>query len=178
MRGSNNLERPGSNFRSNNRGLAWMRMQKNGGSEMMKVVDVINKKGSEVLTIKPTETIAGLSRLLQTHRVGAVVVSHNGKSIDGIVSERDVAYSLAERRGELHLLQVSALMTRQVVTCVPSDSLHAASLFMSRYKVRHLPVKDDGLLAGIISMRDIMEFRLAEMERRSAALQAYVLSAD
>jgi CBS domain-containing protein len=144
----------------------------------MKIADVLKTKGLQVLTIKPTETIATLSRLLLMHRVGAVVVSHNGKTIDGIISERDIAYSLCERRGDLHLLPVSALMSRQVVACSTTDSLNAAALIMSQRKIRHLPVREDGQLVGIISMRDIVEFRLSEMERRSAALQALVLAHD
>jgi CBS domain-containing protein len=144
----------------------------------MKVTDVLKSKGSQVVTIKPTETIGTLSRQLQQHRVGAIVVSHNGIAIDGIISERDVAYSLAERRGELHLLQVSALMTKQVVTCSPSDTLQEVSLVMTKKRIRHLPVKDNGQLVGIISMRDVVEYRLNAMERRSAALQAYVLASE
>ena len=144
----------------------------------MNVSDILKSKGSGVLTIKPNETIAALSRLLQANRVGAVVVSHNGRTIDGIISERDIAYSLAERRGDLHLLQVSALMTKQVVTCSPDDSLNEAALMMSQRRVRHLPVKADGQLAGIISLRDVLEYRLNTLERRSAVLQAYVLDQD
>ncbi len=144
----------------------------------MKVADVLKKKGSHVLTIKPTETIATLSRQLQQHRVGAIVVSNNGRSIEGIISERDIAYGLAERRGDLHLLHVSALMTKQVVTCAPDDSMYSASLAMAKKQIRHLPVEEDGQLVGIISLRDIMEYRLQEMERRSSALQAYVLASD
>lgn len=144
----------------------------------MNVSDILKSKGSRVLTIKPNETIAALSRLLQANRVGAVVVSHNGRTIDGIISERDIAYSLAERRGDLHLLQVSALMTKQVVTCSPDDSLNEAALMMSQRRVRHLPVNADGQLAGIISLRDVLEYRLNTLERRSAVLQAYVLDQD
>lgn len=144
----------------------------------MKVADVLEAKGSRVLTIGPSETIGTLSRELQRHRVGAMVVSHDGTSIDGIISERDIAYSLSERRGDLHLLQVSALMTRQVVTCSLDDSLQEVSLVMAKRKIRHLPVKDQGQLVGIISMRDVVEFRLAAMERRAAALQAYVLAGE
>jgi CBS domain-containing protein len=140
----------------------------------MRVSDVLQKKGSKVLTIKPAETIAALSRMLQSHRIGAVVVSSNGKSIDGIISERDIAFSLAERRGDLHLLQVSALMTRNVATCSPEDTIQAAALLMKQRQVRHLPVKQGSELAGMISIRDVMEFRLDELERRSAAIEAYV----
>lgn len=144
----------------------------------MKVADVLKKKGSHVITIKPNETIATLSRQLQIHGIGAIVVSNNGNTIDGIISERDIAYRLFERRGDLHLLQVSALMTRQVVTCSPEDSLQAAALTMSQRRIRHLPVRQNGQLVGIISLRDVMEFRLNEVERRSAALQAFVLAQD
>jgi len=144
----------------------------------MKVEDVLKKKGRRVFTIKQTETIAALSRALRENRVGAYVVSHNGKSIDGIISERDIAYSLAERRGELHLLPVAALMTKHVVTCSPDDSVQAAASIMHDRRIRHLPVKENGELVGIISLRDILEVRLEQIERRSVALKAFVLTSD
>jgi len=81
------------------------------GWNEMKVSDLLKGQERPVLTVKPNETIGLLARLLQQHRVGVMVVSHDGRTPEGIISERDIAYSLAERRGELHLLPVSALMT-------------------------------------------------------------------
>lgn len=133
----------------------------------MNVGDVLAQKGSNVQTVQPNETIGYLSRRLQQERIGVMVVSHDGKSIDGIISERDIAYALAERRGELHLLSVSALMTRKVITCEPAETLSSAAALMNRHRIRHLPVVQDGVLVGIISIRDVLEQRVGEVERKA-----------
>lgn len=137
----------------------------------MKVAELLEKKGTNVHTIKANETIATLARRLQQHRVGAMVVSQDGESIDGIISERDIAYSLADRRGELPLTRVTALMTRHVVTCTLDDSVMDVARRMSEARIRHVPVERDGRLAGILSIRDILEFRLDTLERQSKLLQ-------
>jgi CBS domain-containing protein len=144
----------------------------------MKVSDLLKGKEYSVLTVKPTETVGMLARMLQRHRVGVMVVSHDGRTPDGIISERDIAYSLAERRGELHLLPVSALMTRRLVTCTPDCRLLEVMSLMRQHHIRHVPVLDDNQLVGIVSMRDMMEFRLTEMERRYRSVQNLVTLAD
>jgi CBS domain-containing protein len=136
----------------------------------MKVADVLNKKNQSITTIKSSETVGRLARHLQQDRVGVMVVSDDGQSIDGIISERDIAYSLADRRGELHLLAVSALMTRKVITCSPDDSLADVLRLMSKHHIRHVPVKADDQLIGIISIRDVLELRLDEVENKSKIL--------
>jgi CBS domain-containing protein len=142
-------------------------LSKKQGGATMKVEDIIRIKGNSVKMIKPTETVGSLSRQLQQARIGVMVVSSNGQKIDGIISERDIAYSLAERRGDLHLLPVSALMTREVVTCAPEDSLRDAARLMKTHNIRHLPVKQGDRMMGIISIRDVLEHRIDEIERRS-----------
>ncbi|MBA2127441.1 histidine kinase [Hyphomicrobium methylovorum] len=136
----------------------------------MRVADLLDGKEQQLLTIKPNETVGLLARKLQRYRVGVMVVSRDGQTIDGIVSERDIAYSLAERRGELHLCPVSAIMTRKVVTCTPSTKLDEVMHLMQQYHIRHIPVSDNGRLSGIIGMRDMMEFRLQEVEKRCKAV--------
>jgi CBS domain-containing protein len=132
----------------------------------MKVSDLLSRTDREVLTIKPTETVGLLARALQRHRVGVMVVSHDGQTPDGIISERDIAYSLADRRGDLHLLPVSALMTRRVITCAPQSCVLEVMALMRQHHIRHVPVVEERRLVGIVSIRDIMEYRLDEMERR------------
>ena len=144
----------------------------------MNVGDILAIKGSDLKMIKPAETVGNLARQLQQARIGAMVVSQDGQTIDGIISERDIAYSLAERRGELHLLPVSALMTRKVMTCSPEDSLSQAASLMSRYQIRHLPVKQDGRLVGIVSIRDVLEHRIGEIERKAALVMDLVSKSD
>jgi CBS domain-containing protein len=97
-----------------------------------------------------------------------MVVSDNGRAIDGIISERDIAYSLAERRGELHLLPVSAIMVRRVVTCAPEDGMVHVMELMRTHHIRHVPVREAGCLRGIVSMRDAFEFRLDQIERNAS----------
>lgn len=142
----------------------------------MNIADVLAAKGSDVKTIKPSETIGILSRQLQQARIGVMVVSQDGACIDGIISERDIAYSLAERRGELHLLQVSALMTRKVITCKPEDTLSEAAALMNNHRIRHLPVVEAGRLIGIVSIRDVLEHRIGEVERKTGLMNRLIAS--
>lgn len=140
----------------------------------MKVADILENKGQSVKTIKPTETVGRLARQLQQNRIGAMVVSSDGQTVEGIISERDIAYSLADRRGELHLLPVSSLMTRNVVTCSPEDSLSEIVRQMVKHRIRHLPVKREQQLVGIVSIRDVLAFRLDEVERNSKVLMNWL----
>jgi CBS domain-containing protein len=144
----------------------------------MKVADILEKKTLGLLTIKPNETIGDLARKLQRHRIGVMVVSADGQSLDGIISERDIAYSLADRRGELHLLPVSALMTRRVVTCTAECHLSEVMQLMLRHHIRHVPVTVDNHVVGVVSIRDIMEFRLKDIERRSKLLETWIATSD
>lgn len=140
----------------------------------MKVEELLAAKGQQILTIKPNETVGMLARKLQQSRVGVMVVSHDGQTVDGIISERDIAYSLAERRGELHLLSVSALMTRRVITCSPRTGLAEVMHLMRQHHIRHVPVVDGDRLVGVVSIRDVMEYRLGEMERRSKSVETWL----
>ncbi|MGE3228962.1 MAG: CBS domain-containing protein [Hyphomicrobium sp.] len=147
-------------------------LQKTGkGWNAMKVSDLLDGNERQVLTVRPNETIGMLARMLQRHRIGVMVVSHDGRTAEGIISERDIAYGLAERRGELHLLPVSALMTRRVITCTPDTRLSDVVGLMRQHHIRHVPVVDGGHLAGIVSIRDVMEYRLNEIERRYKSVQ-------
>ncbi len=140
----------------------------------IKVADIMPIKHSGAITIKPTETIGTLARRLQQERVGALIVSRDGQSVDGIISERDIAYALALHRGDLHALPVAALMTKRAITCSPHDSIADVALVMAQRHIRHLPVTDGKDLVGIIGMRDIFMHRLDEMQRVTKLLGSYV----
>ena len=139
-----------------------------------KVADMLKGKAPGASTIKPTDSIATLARRLQQERLGAMIVSADGHTVDGIISERDIAYSLALHRGGLHALPVSALMTKSVVTCSPQDSLAQVARIMAERHIRHLPVVVDDRLIGVISMRDIFMQRLDEMQRVARLLGSYI----
>ena len=98
----------------------------------MRVADILKTKGMRtVMTVRPGETINALSERLRQAGVGAMIVSENGHTIDGIISERDVAYGVAAHAGRLHALQVSELMTRAVITCTPDDSISGVAKIMT-----------------------------------------------
>jgi CBS domain-containing protein len=132
---------------------------------VVKVADILKAKGRSTRTIKPTDTIGTLAHQLQQQRVGAMVVSCDGQTVDGIISERDVAYAVASHSGDLRSLPVSALMTSKVITCSPDDSIAEVSRVMSQRHIRHLPVADGDKLAGLISMRDVVMHRIDEVQR-------------
>ena len=139
----------------------------------MKVANILSVKGSAVITIGPTETIAALSQRLREKRIGAAIVSSDGQTIDGVISERDVAYGLCIHKSDLHAMPVSALMTKAVITCTPNDSLAiVASTMMSR-NIRHLPVKEGDRLVGMVSIRDVLNLRLDELQRETGLLRAF-----
>jgi CBS domain-containing protein len=141
-------------------------------SSVVNVANILAEKGSDVFTIKPTETIGALSERLREKRIGAVVVSSDGHAVDGVISERDIAYGLAVHKGDLLMMPVSALMTRTVITCSPNDKVSVVASTMLARKVRHLPVEDDGRLVGMISMRDVLNLRLDELQREASLLRA------
>ncbi|MDX2202342.1 MAG: CBS domain-containing protein [Hyphomicrobiaceae bacterium] len=139
----------------------------------MRVSDVLNEKGRAVVTIKPSNTAAELSLLLRERRIGAAIVSSDGETIDGVISERDLAYSLCARGADLHALPVSELMTRQVITCQPHDSVgHVVSTMRAR-NIRHVPVVVDGRIAGMLSIRDMLNVRVDELQRQAAELRSF-----
>lgn len=138
------------------------------------VADILETKTPGVLTIEPAATIADLSRRLQQAQIGAMIVSQDGRTIDGIISERDIAYGLALYRAELHLLPVSALMTKNVITCAPDDKLSDIVKVMRQRCIRHLPVVENGQLIGMIGMRDVFKHRLDEMQRVAKLLGSVV----
>ena len=144
----------------------------------MKVADILEIKGSTVITIKPTETMAALSQRLRERRIGAAIVSGNGQTVDGVISERDIAYGLSVHKGELHAMPVSALMTKAVITCSPDDNLGIVASTMLSRNVRHLPVLDGNRLIGMVSIRDVLNFRVDQLQRETGMLRAFASHTD
>jgi CBS domain-containing protein len=144
----------------------------------MKVQDVLTLKGSAIITIKSDATIETLSRLLREKRIGAVVVSNDGQTIDGVISERDVAYGLAVHGDKLSQLATSALMTTAVVTCGATDDIaFVASTMLSR-NIRHLPVVSGKNLVGMVSIRDVLNFRVDELQQQTAQFRTFANQAS
>jgi CBS domain-containing protein len=138
----------------------------------VKVADILAFKGPVVITIKPSESVGALSRLLRDKRIGAAIVSDDGQTIDGVISERDVAYGLSIHRADLHTLLVSALMTKAVITCSPDDDVAKVASTMLSRNIRHIPVHDGNGLVGMVSIRDVLNVRLDELQRETAQLRS------
>ena len=139
----------------------------------MKVADILRIKGSVVKTVAPHETAVLLSGYLRADQIGALVVSTDGNSIDGIVSERDLAYGLATHGVRLPTIPISELMTKAVVVCSPEDSVTDVMKLMTQRRIRHVPVKDGDQLVGIISIGDVLKHRLGELQLEANVLRDY-----
>ncbi len=143
----------------------------------MHIAQLLRRKGPDVVTVAPTASVRDALALLARHGIGALVVSTGGGAVDGIVSERDVVRGLHESGPAVLDGPVSALMTREVHTCPPGASVHDLARTMTDHRVRHVPVTQDGLLLGIVSIGDVVKQRLAEIEAESQALREYIATA-
>lgn len=140
----------------------------------MRISEVLKRKPVEgVVTIAPDATIRDLVALLAEHNVGALIVSGDGTSVDGIVSERDVVRRLHADDSVLDAT-VDTIMTSSVRTCAPDSTVDELMALMTEHRIRHVPVVDDGRLAGIISIGDVVKNRMAELEFERDQLDSYV----
>ena len=140
----------------------------------MLISQILRRKGGEVFTARPDSTVAEVIAELAARGVGALVVSGDGSTISGIVSERDIVRRLAERGAQALDETVSEIMTTEVRTCAPTDTCDDLMRVMTEYRMRHLPVLADGSLAGIISIGDVVKHRVGELEAESEALHDYI----
>jgi CBS domain-containing protein len=139
----------------------------------MRIADVLSNKGAAVATITPETTVSQLLASLAALNIGAmVVVGPDG--LAGIVSERDVVRKLHERGGGLLGQPVSEIMTTVLATCTPRDTVDHLVVLMTQNRVRHVPVIDDGRLAGIVSIGDVVKTRMEELKTEQQHLQDYI----
>jgi len=141
----------------------------------MNVRSILTIKGSSVTTIAPSASLADATASLRDRGVGALVVSTDGSAIEGILSERDVVRALAAHGGSTLGRNVSSAMSERVVTCQMADSVDDLMALMTDRRIRHLPVVDDeGALAGIISIGDVVKARLAQLKAENDQLYDYI----
>lgn len=135
---------------------------------------VLTHKGREVHTVQPGVSLSEAARALAEHDVGALVVSGDGRGVEGIVSERDIVRVLG-RDGGADLGQLVAdVMQAEVVTCTPDTTVDELMAMMTEGRFRHVPVLSDGALVGIVSIGDVVRARLDELEVQTDALERYV----
>lgn len=142
----------------------------------MTVRNILERKGSKVFTVKPTATVKEAVDEMRERGVAALVVESGG-AIMGIVSERDIVNALSRFRERALSMSVKEILTLAIVTVAPNDSIKRAMSLMTRHRVRQLPVIEDGRLAGIVSVGDIVKQRLDDLETESNVLRDVYIAA-
>jgi CBS domain-containing protein len=141
----------------------------------MNVQSILAAKGNAVAMITATSTLSQAVASLRDHGVGALVVSADGLSLDGILSERDVVRSIATHGDDTMDLTVGSAMSSNVITCQPADTIDTLMGMMTERRIRHLPViESNGAIAGIVSIGDVVKYRLVELEHENSQLHDYI----
>lgn len=143
----------------------------------MNVLEILRSKGRDVATMKATQSLADAAHLLAAKRIGAVVITGPGERVVGILSERDIVRAVSSFGAAALDRTVGETMTREVVTSVESDAIEQLMGQMTNGKFRHMPVVDgSGRLTGIISIGDVVKWRLAQMEQEHQQLKEYIMN--
>ena len=143
----------------------------------MSVEHILANKGRNVVTIAPDRSVGEAAGILNSNRIGAVVVADGEGAVLGIMSERDVVRAVAEGGGGALEHPISGRMTKKVVTCAANAGIDEIMAMMTEGKFRHIPVVEGGRLGGIVSIGDVVKHRLAEVEAEHRALRDYIATA-
>lgn len=141
----------------------------------MLVANILKAKGTEVVTVRPGDNICDVAHRLVEENVGAVVVSTDAGTLHGMISERDISCGVADYGAGIGSLRASDLMTRDVPTCAPDDPIAETARFMTDRRIRHLPVQDGARIVGIISIGDVLKYRLEEARLETRVLRDIAL---
>ena len=142
----------------------------------MTVRRILDEKGKDVVTCRAGASLAEIVDTLTRRRIGAVVITE-GDRIRGIVSERDVVAALAAHGPAALDQPAESCMTEDVTTCTPSETIHELMQKMTEGRFRHIPVVEDGRLAGIVSIGDVVKKRIEEVEREAEQMREYIATA-
>jgi CBS domain-containing protein len=142
----------------------------------MFVSDILSQKGGSVFTVTPDTSVAQVAQQLSTRRIGAVLVLEDRDSVIGVVSERDLVRAVASHGQAALEMEAREIMTRDVTTCDPDDSIDQVMAMMTRGRFRHLPVIRHGGLLGLVSIGDVVKARLEEIGHEAEALKAYIVA--
>ncbi len=140
----------------------------------MNVAGILKGKGANIITAKADDAISVIAGLLGEHRIGAVLVMGEGQDVQGVISERDIVRGLANSGTGCLKMKASELMTSNVISCAPSDTIDQVMSLMTDKRIRHLPVMEDGVLKGFISIGDVVKRRMDEVEQEAAAMRDYI----
>jgi CBS domain-containing protein len=140
----------------------------------MQVAAILARKGADVFTIEPDATVSTAVEQLGERRVGALIVSSDGTTVAGIVSERDIVRRLAELGPDVLDRPVSSVMTAEVVTCAPAATTEELMAVVTERRIRHVPVVEKDRLTGLVSIGDIVAARVRELEEEAQLLHDYI----
>ncbi len=140
----------------------------------MRIADILATKGSTVVTIPGEASVADVVAALAHHGIGALVVSPDGAHIEGIVSERDIVRLLAVEPDGLLERSVRAIMSSPVRTCTPDTEVATAMALMTDERIRHVPVAEQGVLHGLLSIGDVVKATIKQLERDRRTLEEYI----
>lgn len=142
----------------------------------MNFEQILRDKGGDVLTLAASETLEAAAQCLDRHRIGAIIATDEAGSVVGVLSERDIVRQVAKRGQEALSMTVADAMTRDLVTGSITDSLESGLALMTDRRIRHLPIIEDGKLAGILSIGDLVKWKIAETEAEAEAMKSYIAS--
>ena len=137
----------------------------------MTVANILKDKRTAVLWVPPSLSVGALAERLRSSGLGVMIVSNDGESLMGLISERDIAHGLAVHGAALLSLKASDLMTRSVITCAPGDSVADIARIMTMRRIRHIPVVEGGKVVGVISIGDVLKSRISEIELEANVLR-------
>ncbi len=143
----------------------------------MHVSQILKMKGSAVITVTPEMTIAEAVETLSHRHIGAALVIAGKDRLAGILSERDIVHGLADHGAHVLTMHVSDIMTKAVVSCAPENTIDEIMHEMTNRRFRHMPVLDEGRLVGLISIGDVVKYRLEELSAESDMLRNYIVNA-
>lgn len=140
----------------------------------MYVETILRKKGQDVVSVRPDDTVGRVARVLNENNIGAALVCDTTGRIVGIISERDIVRGMARHQPGVTRKLARELMTSPVITCEPETSVDQLMEMMTNRRIRHLPVMKDGKLLGVVSIGDVVKQRITEFQRETDALRRYI----
>jgi CBS domain-containing protein len=140
----------------------------------MTLIELLRGKGNEIFRIKFNDCVAVAAEVLTEKKIGAVLVEDDAGNIVGILSERDIVGGLPLHGAALHNVEVSELMTIDLITCAPYDTVNQAMALMNDRNIRHLPIFEGNELMGIISIRDLLQSIISEVQNEANAMRQYI----
>jgi CBS domain-containing protein len=140
----------------------------------MRVRELLSRKPSSVITVEPSTEVGAVARLLLEHGIGGVPVVSETGAILGFVAERDIVQAVNDQQNSVRHLRADAVMRRPAPTCTADDAVHDVMVRMTRQRLRHLVVEDQGKTLGVISVGDLVKHRLEQLETETGVLRDYV----